>query len=268
MAREIYTHSHDQVVLDAHGSRTAEEAAAFVKHLLRPEMRILDAGCGPGSITCGLGRWVPDGEVVGVDSSATVLEHARSRAAADDLPNVTFEQADVYGLSHGAGSFDVVFAHQLLQHLGNPVLVLQEFRRVLRPGGVVAVRDADYGTMTFFPHDPDIDRFFEIYALVARANGGEPDAGRRLLAWVQRAGFTNPTYTTSSWSYSTPEERKRWANLWTDRTSVSKYVDRVEELGVASEPEVRSLGAALQVWAAEPDATFSVLHGEVVARTN
>lgn len=237
-----------------------------MRHLVRPEMRILDAGCGPGSITCGLGRWVPDGEVVGVDSAAAVLEYARSHASNEDLRNVTFEQADVYGLSFGTGSFDVVFAHQLLQHLGSPVMALQEFRRVLRPGGVVAVRDADYGTMTFFPHDPGIDRFFEIYARVARANGGEPDAGRRLLSWVQSAGFLNPMYTTSSWSYSTPEERKRWANLWTERTGVSKYVDRVEELGVGSKSELQGLGAALRIWAEKPDATFSVLHGEVVAQ--
>ena len=81
--------------------------------------------------------------VIGVDSAATVLDVARERATENRLVNISFEQANVYRLGFSEGSFDVVYAHQLLQHLGKPVEALQEFRRVLKPGGVVAVRDAD-----------------------------------------------------------------------------------------------------------------------------
>jgi SAM-dependent methyltransferase len=266
MPREIYTHSHHKVVVDSHSSRTAEEAAAFVRRLIRPDMRILDAGCGPGSITTGLARWVPDGEVTGIDSAAAIVEHARSRAADRGVDNVAFEQGDVYTLRFPAGSFDVVYAHQLLQHLAEPVEALREFMRVLKPGGVVAVRDADYGTMTHFPHEAGIDRFFEIYSQVARANGGEPDAGRRLLSWVKTAGFGDAEMTTSSWTYATPESRAHWADLWSERTGVSKYIERVEELGVSDREELGELGLLFQNWALNPDAVFAFLHGEVVAR--
>jgi ubiquinone/menaquinone biosynthesis C-methylase UbiE len=266
MPREVYTHSYHQVVIDAHGSRTAEEAAAFVRQFIQPDMRILDAGCGPGSITCGLAEWVPDGEVIGVDSAATVLDVARERATENRLVNISFEQANVYRLGFSEGSFDVVYAHQLLQHLGKPVEALQEFRRVLKPGGVVAVRDADYGTMTHFPHEAGIDRFFAIYSQVARANGGEPDAGRRLLSWVRTAGFRDAKMTTSSWTYATEDNRSHWANLWAVRTGVSKYVERVEELGVSDREELGELGTRFQDWALNPDAVFAFLHGEVVAR--
>lgn len=266
MPREIYTHSHHKVVVDAHGSRTAEEAAAFVRHLIRPGMRILDAGCGPGSITIGLARWVPEGEVLGIDSDESIVEHARSRAVEESVDNVAFELGDVYDLRFAAGSFDVVYAHQLLQHLAEPVETLREFRRVLKPGGVVAVRDADYGTMTHFPHEAGINRFFEIYSQVARANGGEPDAGRRLLSWVRTASFRDAEMTTSSWTYATEDGRTHWANLWAGRTGVSKYVERVEALGVSDREELGELGTLFQDWALNPDAVFAFLHGEVVAR--
>ena len=268
MPREIYTHSHHKVVVDSHGSRTAEEAAAFVRHLIRPDMHILDAGCGPGSISCGLAEWVADGEVTGIDSAAAMVEHARSRAADRGLDNVAFEQGDVYTLRFAAGSFDVVYAHQLLQHLAEPVEALREFMRVLKPGGVVAVRDADYGTMTHFPHEAGIDRFFEIYSQVARANGGEPNAGRRLLSWVKTAGFNDAEMTTSSWTYATPARRAHWADLWSGRTGVSRYVERVEELGVSDRVELGELGTLFQEWASNPDAVFAFLHGEVVARVS
>ena len=267
MPNETYTHSHDKVVVDAHSRRTAEEAAAFVRDQMRPDMRVLDAGCGPGSITCGLAGWVPDGQVIGIDAEPAVLDHARRRAREQGLTNVSFEPSDVYELGFADASFDVVYAHQLLQHLGRPVEALQEFQRVLKPGGIVAVRDADYGTMTHFPLEPDIDRFFEIYARVARANGGEPDAGRRLLAWVQGAGFASPVYSTASWAFSTPAERTWWADLWAGRTGVEKYTRRVEELGVSTSQELAHLSRAFQAWADRPDAVFAVLHGEVVART-
>ena len=229
-------------------------------------MRILDAGCGPGSITCGLAEWVPEGEVIGIDSAESIVEHARTRAVDLGFNNVAFEQADVYTLRFAAGSFDVVYAHQLLQHLAEPVEALREFMRVLKPGGVVAVRDADYGTMTHFPHEVGIDRFFEIYSQLARANGGEPDAGRRLLSWVRSAGFREADMTTSSWTYATPASRAHWAELWSGRTGVSKYVERVEELGVSDREELAELGTLFQEWASNPEAVFAFLHGEVVAR--
>ena len=266
MPHEIYTHSHDQVVVDAHSRRTADEAAAFARHLVRPDMDILDVGCGPGSITCDLARWVPDGHVIGVDVEATVLDAARRQAESAGLTNIAFRAADAYALDFEDESFDLVYAHQLLQHLGRPVEALQEFRRVLKSDGLVAVRDADYGTMTHYPNEPDIDRFFEIYAQVARRNGGEPDAGRRLLSWIREAGFRNPVYTSSSWAFSTLEERKWWADLWAGRTGIAKYVRRVEELGVSTRAELTDLSATFLAWAERPDAVFAFLHGEVVAK--
>ena len=80
-------------------------------------MRVLDAGCGPGTITVGLARAVAPAEVVGIDAELGVLARARGLAAAQAVENVTFRPADVYALPFPDDYFDAVFAHTLLEHL-------------------------------------------------------------------------------------------------------------------------------------------------------
>lgn len=262
---EVYTHSHHPVVLAAHARRTAEEAAAFLLPHLEPPMSVLDLGCGPGTITVGLARYVAPGTVVGLDAAPEALEAARRHAAEQHMDSVEFIESDVYALPFEDGTFDVVYAHQLLQHLADPVAAAVEAKRVLRSGGYFAVRDADYGTMTHHPHDVRLDRWLEIYSTLARANGGEPDAGRRLLTWVGAAGFEHRYVTTSSWVFATPDERRWWADLWAGRVGVPAVGGRAVELGITSVDEVAAIKKAFHEWAAQPDGWFAFIHGEVLA---
>ena len=158
--------------------RTAEIDAAFLLPHIKKGMRILDTGCGPETITVGLAGYAEPGEVIGIDQADEIVDHARAYARDKGVANVRFETASIYDLPFQDADFDIAYAHQLLQHLAAPVAALREISRILRPGAILAVRDADYGTMTHHPHDPLLDRWFEIYHQVARANGGEPDAGR------------------------------------------------------------------------------------------
>jgi ubiquinone/menaquinone biosynthesis C-methylase UbiE len=95
-------------------------------------MRVLDVGCGPGTITADLAARVPGGQVTGIDAAAGVLAEARQEAARRGQANVRFETGDVYRLAFDDGTFDVVHAHQVLQHLSDPVAALAEMRRVCR----------------------------------------------------------------------------------------------------------------------------------------
>jgi ubiquinone/menaquinone biosynthesis C-methylase UbiE len=113
------------------------------------------------------------------------------------MTNIRFAIADAHALGFPDGAFDVVHAHQVLQHLADPVGALRELRRVCRPGGVVAARDSDYAAFAWFPAVPGLDDWLAAYRRVAQANGREPDAGRRLLSWARAAGFTNVTATAS-----------------------------------------------------------------------
>src|SRR6478672_2780569 len=117
LRHETYTHGHAPATLRQHAQRTADEAAAFLLPHLRPDMRLLDVGCGPGSITRGLAERLPAGEVVGLDLSRETLEAARRDATARGLANLRYEEGSVYQLPFPDASFDVVYAHQVLQHL-------------------------------------------------------------------------------------------------------------------------------------------------------
>src|SRR5690606_33442454 len=128
------------------------------------------------TITADLAALVPDGHVTGVEYAPDILGQARATAAGRGLTNVTFGEADVHQLPYAEGSFDVVHAHQVLQHVGDPVQALREMRRVVRPGGLVAVRDSDYAAMTWYPRPAGLDGWLDLYERVARTSGGEPDA--------------------------------------------------------------------------------------------
>jgi ubiquinone/menaquinone biosynthesis C-methylase UbiE len=135
-------------------TRTVTHDAAFLLPYLRPGMELLDAGCGPGSITIGLAAVVAPSGVVGIDRQPAQVEHARSLAAERGIPNARFEVADIQQLPFPDGSFDAVFANGVLMHLPEPVRALRELRRVLRSGGVIGVRDPDFATNILAPLTP------------------------------------------------------------------------------------------------------------------
>lgn len=262
----VYTHGHHASVLRSHTWRTAANSAAYLVGALKPHMRILDVGCGPGTITADLAALVPQGRVTGVDAAPGILDTARATAAERGLDNVEFAVADVHALDFPDDTFCVAHAHQVLQHVGDPVQALRELRRVVKPGGIVAVRDSDYAAMTWYPQVQGLDDWLELYERVARVNGGEPDAGRRLKSWALAAGFTDVTATSSNWTFSTPEERAWWSGLWAERTTASSYAHRATESGHATPALLESVAGAWREWGEREDGWFAVLHGELLCR--
>jgi ubiquinone/menaquinone biosynthesis C-methylase UbiE len=260
---ETYTHGHHESVLRSHRWRTVENSAAYVVAQLRPGIRVLDVGCGPGTITVDLAVRVAPGEVIGVDAAADVLDAARAAAGAAGTANVSFVTGDVYALEYDDASFDLVHAHQVLQHLADPVGALREMRRVCAPGGTVAARDSDYGAMTWYPAVPALDRWLELYQAVARRNRGDPDAGRRLLSWARAAGFAAVEPSASVWCFATATDRAWWGGLWADRVEASAFAEQAVGSGLTDAVELAGIAAGWREWAAADDGWFAVLHGEV-----
>ncbi|WP_328500932.1 methyltransferase domain-containing protein [Streptomyces sp. NBC_00457] len=267
-AREtaVYTHGHHESVLRSHTWRTAANSAAYLLGSLTPRMRILDIGCGPGTITADLAALVPEGHVTGVDRAPEILDRARDTAAERGLTNTGFAVADVHALDFPDDTFCVVHAHQVLQHVGDPVRALREMVRVTKPGGFIAVRDADYAAMTWYPASSGLDDWLDLYRRVARANGGEPDAGRRLKSWALAAGLTDITATSGTWTYSAPDERAWWSGLWADRTLASAYAERATAGGHATPERLWAVADAWRDWGTREGGWFSVLHGEILCR--
>jgi SAM-dependent methyltransferase len=263
---DTYLHGHHDSVLRSHRWRTAENSAGYLLPRLPAAGRLLDIGCGPGTITVDLAARIPGGQVVGIDAARDVLDIARQEADRQGRANVRFDVGDAYRLQFDDGTFDVVHAHQVLQHLSDPVAALTEMRRVCRAGGLIAARDADYGGMFWFPDDPEIREWQALYQQVARALGGEPDAGRRLLSWARTAGFTRIEASASSWCYATPGDRSWWGELWAERLTESPFGDRVVERRLATRQDLQRLAAAWLRWAARDDGWFLIPHGEILCQ--
>ncbi len=259
-----YTHGHHDSVLRSHRWRTAENSAGYLLPRLQPGWSLLDVGCGPGTITRDLARRVAPGPVVGVDAAAEVVAEARSLMAGDADVALSFEVGSVLELAFDAATFDAVHAHQLLQHVGDPVAALTEMRRVCRPGGLVAARDSDYPAMRFFPEDGELDRAFALYGELTRINGATWDAGRRLLHWANRVGFDEVVASGSVWCFATPADRAWWGGLWADRFTASSLADQLLAHGLARRADLAGFAGAWRRWAASPDGWFAVLHGEIV----
>jgi ubiquinone/menaquinone biosynthesis C-methylase UbiE len=263
---DVYLHGHHASVLASHGARTAADSAAYLLPHLHDRLRVLDVGCGPGTITLDLAAAVgPSGEVVGVENVDGPLEQARGHAAARGDERTRFELADVMALPYAAASFDVVHAHQVLQHLTDPVGALREMARVTRPGGIVAVRDVDYASMVWHPASEGMTRWLELYRRLARLNHAEPDAGRHLVAWAHAAGLSRLTPSASLWTYATPEQCAWWGRTWARRTVESTFATQALERGLATADELAQISAAWQAWSTHPDAWFAMTHAEVIA---
>jgi ubiquinone/menaquinone biosynthesis C-methylase UbiE len=266
LRHETYTHGHAPATVRQHALRTAGEAAAFLLPELRPGMRLLDVGCGPGSITRGLAERVAPGPVIGLDLSRETLAAARHEAAARGLANLRYEEGSVYQLPFPDASFDVVYAHQVVQHLRDPGAALREMLRVLRSGGLVAVRDVDWGTVSYWPPDPWIDRFVDVHFKTWYRNGGEPRMGRQLRALFNAAAVTDLQITAALWCYATPDETVEWGESYAQRLLTSPMGQRPVEYGYASRSDIEAMAAAFRAWAAHPDAFWAFTHVAALAR--
>jgi SAM-dependent methyltransferase len=272
MTAATYSHGHHASVVGAHAARTVENSAAYLSPLIEPGMRILDVGCGPGSITIDLARRVADhGRVLGVDASAEVVETARAAAARAGVTNVEFRVGDAYdpprleagGTAEDTGRWDVVHAHQVLQHLGDPIAALDAWRGV---GELVAARDVIYSATTIHPLSPELRRWRELMLALQAANGGDGDAGAKLKAWAREAGFAQVDTDVETWCFESPRGRQFWGGQWVERALHSAFAEGTDRHGLADARERQAISDAWAAWVRDEDGWMAMLHGWILAR--
>lgn len=259
----VYTHGHHRSVLRSHNNRTIVNSAAYLADHLTPGATLLDVGAGPGTITVDFASRV--GHVIATEISDDALSLSKKHAADAGADNIDFSVEDVHALSFADDTFDIVHAHQVLQHVGDPVALLREMRRVTAPGGVVAARDVDYEGIIISPQLPEIDEWLDLYLQVHRGVSGEPAAGRHLKKWARDAGFREVACSASPWLFESDEDRAWWGGLWAERAIASAFADNAIRLGRADHAKLERISDGWQRWATDPDGWMLMPHAEVIA---
>jgi ubiquinone/menaquinone biosynthesis C-methylase UbiE len=230
-----------------HARRTLQ-AGAFLTSQLRAGMRLIDCGCGPGSITVDLARMVAPGKAIGIDLREDALTHGRALARERGIANVVFQAASVYRLPYADGSFDAAFACAVLQHLAAPLAALKEIRRVLKPGAMIGITDGSSRITFRYPTNPLLEAWDKLRGLQRAYNTGRPPEALQLRALLREAGFAR----TQASGHLTTEAGPAAGSLEDTRRVAQNHLIRLRgvlgELAVASRwPRLSSLGVSPQM---------------------
>ncbi|MDE2718230.1 MAG: class I SAM-dependent methyltransferase [Chloroflexota bacterium] len=260
-----YTMGFSEELLQSLRRQTAEASAAHLLPHLRPGHRVLDFGCGPGTISVGLAKAVAPGELHGIDMEESQIELARSVAEAGGRDNATFHVGDVTDLPFEDGFFDVAHCRNVLMHVPDTAAVLAEVKRVLKPGGIIGCREMICASS--FTH-PDLDvmgKSWDMFQDLEAADDGHPQMGKDLKAHILDAGFANPRITASFDIYSAPEDVLflfGFASKWLLSPEITEAAIKY---GAATEDLRNAISVAYNRWKGHPGALCGVAFGEAVA---
>ena len=263
--QEAYMHDYDGAITEhIIAVRSAEVHAAFLLPHLRPGMNLLDCGCGPGTITLGLAQAVSPGKVTGIDLEVSQVERSRKKAAELGLTNVEFEGGDAYDLAYRDGQFDAVFSHAMLEHIRDPLAVVREMQRVLKPGGLIALRAVDLAATLITPADATLTQAYDVWVKYRQHCGGDPFIGRRLRALLREVGFTETIGSSASEAWGTPEATQLMVSALMDELTGPKITETALRLGWADQAQMEGAARALEDWGGHADAFMAILWCEAI----
>ncbi|KXT13336.1 hypothetical protein AC579_6034 [Pseudocercospora musae] len=242
--------------------RSADEHATHLLPYIKPDSRIIDVGCGTGSITLDLARRAPQGFVLGIDYSEDSVQIARAEAQRQNIPNVEFLQGDATNLSPISTSyppFDISHSHQVMVHLSDPPSVLKGISNLMKPGGIISTRDNH--TFSTHPSSPANERDWELYRIWSRKRGAHPDAGFRNHVWMHEAGFQweNIKYGSAAWE--APYADKKGFARNQKNSFLPVYGVKAEE---GDQDWLRDLEKFWHDWEKDPGSRFIGVDGWVI----
>jgi SAM-dependent methyltransferase len=217
-------------------------------------MRLLDAGCGPGSITIGLAQAIAPGEAVGIDANPRAVEAATSAATAAGVSNVSFQVHDLHRVPFPDGAFDAVFAHAVLQHVPDPQRAVRALARLVRPGGVIGLADADWDGFLLWPAPPAMRRALRIMREVRKHSGGDFRVGKKLGRLLARAGLVDVRANVVTGVEGDAVTTRMNGDHWARYYGSPELRRLLPAMGIATEEELEEASSAWQAWGETPGA--------------
>lgn len=261
-----YAMGYSEEFLSLLARRNAETVAFHLLPHLRPGMKVLDFGCGPGTISVGLAKAVAPGELQGVDIEASQIAMAQAAAQAGGHDNAHFQVSDATNLPFADNTFDVAHCHAVLMHVPKLAQALAEVKRVLKPGGILSARESVIGAHIFEP-DPQghLKQATDTFAKLLTASGGHPNLGKALKRILLEAGFRHVRATVSFEPFSEEEDRTFLQGFIRNWFFAPKMKDPAIKHGLATEKDFAAWGEALDAWRADPGGFAAFSWGEAIA---
>ena len=261
----IYTMGYSEEFRQLLDRRSASTHAAYLLPHLRPGLRVLDFGCGPGTISVGLAELIAPGELHGIDMEESQIELARAAAAAGGHRNLTFHVGDVSALPFEDNHFDIAHCHAVLMHIPDTQAALSEVKRVLKPGGIIGSREAIVASSYLAPQPPEITDAWNVFSSLVQGNGGHPHFGKELKVSLQDAGFADIRTTASFESFSSTKDVAFLHGFISDWFFSPPVVAALTNFGLATQEDIELWGKLLNDWRDNPAASGAIAFGEAIA---
>ena len=246
--------------------RNATSNAGHLLPRLEPGQRVLDFGCGPGTISLGLAEAVAPGELHGIDMEATQIEMARAAASAGGHVNTSFQTGDVTDLPYEDNFFDVAHCHAVLMHVPGTVETLAEVKRVLKPGGIISAREMIGDSMFFEPDEDGIAGGLEVFKGLLAANGAHPQMGKELKRVLHDAGFSEIEASASFESYGSSEDVAFYHSFAVGWFFSPEIIGAATRYGLATQEQFDRWRILFEEWKDSPGAFATIAWGEAIAR--
>ena len=257
-----YTMGYSEEFRQLLNRRSLETHASHLIPHLKPGLRVLDFGCGPGTITVGLARTVQPGEVHGIDIEESQIGLARAAARAGGHNNATFHVGDVTSLPFEDNFFDVAHCHAVLMHVPDTAGTLAEVKRVLKPGGIISSREMIGGSSFLDPSNVEIDGAWNVFTSLLAANGGHPQMGKELKNAFLEAGFTDLRAMGSFDFFSTAEDIVFFHGFINDWFFSDQVIGAATKFGLATQEQFDRIRLLVDEWSRHPGAVGGIAFGE------
>lgn len=260
-----YTMGFNDEFMESLRRHTAEASAGYLLPSLRPGMRVLDFGCGPGTISIGLAKAVEPGELHGVDMEESQIELARRVVEQGGQANASFHVGDVTALEFEDSSFDVAHCHNVLMHIPDTLAALTEVKRVLKRGGIIACREMNSGSSFTHPDFGVIRKAWDMFEDLLAADEAHPQMGKDLKGFLVDAGFENLRMSASFDIYSTPKDIDFIYKIATQWFLSPEITEAAIKYGASTQALCDEVAEAYARWRDDPGAMVGIAFGQAIA---